>query len=195
MKERPIIFNAEMVRAILDGSKTQTRRLVKFPIKDINIGCELSGNELAAEIATGDYSNSKVGMPGDRLWVRETFAVGLCTKSTMAYRATHKPIDLDEGWDEVIKWRPSIHMPRWASRIQLEITNARVERLNAISEDDAMAEGMDDGTSAAAIAVGWFERPQRAFQRLWEQIYGEDSWASNPWVWVIEFKRVEGGAA
>jgi hypothetical protein len=127
--------------------------------------------------------------------VRETFAVGLCTKSTMAYRATHKPIDLDEGWDEVIKWRPSIHMPRWASRIQLEITGARVERLNAISEDDAMAEGMDDGTSAAAIAVGWFEKPQRAYQRLWEQMYGEDSWASNPWVWVIQFKRVEGGAA
>ena len=128
---------------------------------------------------------------GDRLWVKETFAPGLCTKSAIAYRATHKPSDLDEGWDEQIKWTPSIHMSRSFSRINLEITDVRVERLNDINEQDALAEGMDDGTSQAAIAVGWFEQPRRAFRRLWEKIYGQESWGSNPWVWVVEFKQVQ----
>ncbi|MEQ4652934.1 hypothetical protein AB7092_07985 [Providencia rettgeri] len=128
---------------------------------------------------------------GDRIWVRETFQVGLCTKSTFAYKATHKPSDLDEGWDEVIKWKPSTQMPRWASRITLEITNIRVERLQSISEEDAKAEGYDNSQSDAANSIGWFEKPIRAFRRDWENINGTDGWNSNPWVWVIEFKKVE----
>ncbi|MDX4250090.1 hypothetical protein SGU18_09105, partial [Klebsiella pneumoniae] len=99
-------------------------------------------------------------------------------------------------------WRPSIHMPRWASRILLEITDVRVERLNAISEEDATAEGVPPAGSLLPDYPGTFLTPKGdfatakvAFQRLWESIYGEESWKANGWVWVISFKRVEGGAA
>lgn len=102
MKERPILFNAEMVQAILSGRKTQTRRVIKLPLIDKNMGCELSGNELAGEVSAGDYRNCPLGQPGDQLWVRETFATGLCTKTTKAYKATHKAEDLEEGWLEKI---------------------------------------------------------------------------------------------
>ncbi|HHQ4661793.1 TPA: hypothetical protein ACSPZY_002222 [Aeromonas veronii] len=204
MTERPVIFNGEMVRAILAGRKTQTRRIMKpqpeampdkpgeywWPAKRFESMLQLSyfndpvTKELAADACP-------FGGIGDRLWVKETFAPGLCTKSAIAYRATHKPSDLDEGWDEQIKWTPSIYMSRSFSRIKLEITDVRVERLNDINEQDALAEGMDDGTSPAAIAAGWFEKPRRAFRRLWERIYGQESWDSNPWVWVAEFKQVQ----
>jgi hypothetical protein len=90
-----------------------------------------------------------------------------------------------------LKWTPSIHMPRWASRITLEIVSVRVERLQDITEECAKAEGCDNSNSEAAITVGWYERPRSAFIRLWESINGADSWLSNPWVWVVEFKRVE----
>lgn len=200
MKERPIIFNTEMVKVILDGRKTQTRRIIKpqptlsntsgFNWKGAAYGLGFNDKETNRNFA--NTNACQLGKVGDRLWVRETFAQGLCTESTLAYKATHKPEDLEEGWFEQIKWTPSIHMPRWASRINLEITNVRVERLKDISEEDALAEGMDNGTSYAAMAAGWYEKPQRAFQRLWTQIYGEESWSGNPWVWVIEFKQ--GGA-
>ena len=232
MKERPIIFNAEMVRAILDGRKTQTRRFVPewqlprltkqdagdYPDtrwmaiaqRDRRWGFGVFGATEESCAAQLTESLCPFGSRDDRLWVRETFAVGLCTKSTMAYRATHKPEDLDEGWDERIRWKPSIHMPRWASRIQLEITDARVERLKDISNNDAQAEGMtftDYGLDRFGNQrPGWLWRKSShheeclgsakwAFANLWESIYGEESWRSNPWVWVIEFKRVEGGAA
>lgn len=209
MKERPIIFNDAMVRAIIEGKKTQTRRIIKSPAKNMQAmghgvityrepGDKWYGDHVYSmrnrrgvwEDFTKEQFIAKCpfGQPGDRLWVRETFATGLCTPDTMAYRATHKQSDLEEGWFEPIKWTPSIHMPRWAARIILEITGVRVERLNDISNDDALAEGMDDGTSEAALATGWFEKPRRAFRRLWEQIYGQESWDANPWVWVIEFK-------
>lgn len=185
MRERGMIFNAEMVRAILNGSKTQTRRPVKSPIRDINFDCELSGNELAGELSAGNYQNSVFGKPGDRIWVRETFAKGLCTKSTLAYRATHKPEDLEDGFWETIKWTPSIHMPSWASRILLEITSVRVERLQAITLGDICKE----------IGCGLYDfRPAtygfQVWEDLWKSIYGEKSWQANSWVWVIEFKRV-----
>ena len=188
MKERPILFNAEMVKAILSGRKTQTRRVIKLPLIDKDMGCELAGNELAGEIAAGDYSNCPLGQPGDQLWVREAFATGLCTKTTMAYKATHKAEDLEEGWLEKIKWRPSIHMPRWASRINLLITGVRVERLNDISQEDAKSEGCCYGRGGGVpdLAVS----PADHFPTLWESIYGIKSWAANPWVWVIEFERV-----
>ncbi|ENH0814092.1 hypothetical protein ABV228_003942 [Escherichia coli] len=212
MKERGMIFNGEMVRAILDGRKTQTRRPVKFPVHDKNLGCELAGNELAGELSAGNYLNSAFGKPGDRIWVRETFCPVDDTQyggeKWVDYRATPKfEASHPAGWDsapndaEALKWRPSIHMPRWASRILLEITDVRVERLNAISEEDARAEGIIDG---GCLNCGEPEpcgcaNPEPdatdAFAYLWQSIYGQESWNDNPWVWVISFKRVEGGAA
>ncbi len=200
MTERGMIFNAEMVRAILDGRKTQTRRPVKFPVHDKNLGCELAGNELAGELSAGNYLSSAFGKPGDRIWVRETWNKygGLLT-----YRADHDWIgDMRKEKVCTAKWVPSIHMPRWASRILLEITDVRVERLNAISEEDATAEGVPPAGSLLPDYPGTFLTPKGdfatakvAFQRLWESIYGEESWKANGWVWVISFKRVEGGAA
>ncbi|MHB4675770.1 morphogenetic protein [Klebsiella pneumoniae] len=219
MKERGMIFNGEMVRAILDGRKTQTRRPVKFPVHDKNLGCELAGNELAGELSAGNYLNSAFGKPGDRIWVRETFQGPLFDYEQMdayledssrfetpefcqyAADGGHRPEYQDADDNLRHGWRPSIHMPRWASRILLEITDVRVERLNAISEEDARAEGIIDG---GCLNCGEPEpcgcaNPEPdatdAFAYLWQSIYGQENWNANPWVWVIEFKRVEGGAA
>ncbi|ECK3196411.1 hypothetical protein JMC62_004601 [Salmonella enterica] len=202
MKERGMIFNAEMVRAILDGRKTQTRRPVKFPLIDKNMGCELAGNELAGELAAHNYWNSPYGKPGDRIWVRETFRVHsrATDVATLVYRAsvrnswteqTHRvPIAVCDKPATPEKWTPSIHMPRWASRILLEITDVRVERLRDLSEEDAKSEGITP--PAGGVLPGWEYRIN--FRDLWMDIYGTDSWEANPWVWVIEFKRVEGAA-
>ncbi|MCM5810895.1 hypothetical protein M4C97_10190 [Klebsiella pneumoniae] len=232
MTERGMIFNGEMVRALLDDRKTQTRRPVKFPVHDKNLGCELAGNELAGELSAGNYLNSAFGKPGDRIWVRETWAIlgnedGCCIdweeklckaderSAARIYRASceQRPgnyglwsIPDDADWKPHTKdyqyegaWRPSIHMPRWASRILLEITNVRVERLNSISEEDAQAEGMEltgwRPTYSDPDSGGEVLTPYDNFAQLWESIYGEESWKANPWVWVIEFKRVEGGEA
>lgn len=198
-KERGMIFNAEMVRAILSGQKTQTRRIVKNVSSD---NCMT----LTKPIKTRDGVYTHVmdapkhglcphGNVGDRIWVRETFAKGLSTKSTLAFRATHKPEDLEDGFWETIKWTPSIHMPRWASRILLEITNVRVERLNDISEQDAIAEGIERYNDDGIVYYGPYGkgdcRPERAFSDLWKSIYGDESWEKNPWVWCISFKRVQ----
>lgn len=214
MKERGMIFNAEMVRALLSGRKTQTRRPVKFPVHDKNLGCELAGNELAGELSAGNYLNSAFGKPGDRIWVREAFRVHsrATDVATLVYKAsernswteqTHRvPVAVCNKPATPEKWTPSLHMPRWASRILLEITDVRVERLNAISEEDATAEGVPPAGSLLPDYPGTFLTPKGdfatakvAFQRLWESIYGEESWKANGWVWVISFKRVEGGAA
>ncbi|EPV0698977.1 MULTISPECIES: hypothetical protein [Klebsiella pneumoniae complex] len=213
MTERGMIFNGEMVRAILDGRKTQTRRPVKFPVHDKNLGCELAGNELSGELSAGNYLNSAFGKPGDRIWVREAFRVHsrATDVATLVYKAsernswteqTHRvPVAVCNKPATPEKWTPSLHMPRWASRILLEITNVRVERLNAISEEDARAEGIIDG---GCLNCGEPEpcgcaKPEPdatdAFAYLWQSIYGQENWNANPWVWVIEFKRVEGGAA
>ena len=200
--DRPILFSAPMVRAILDGSKTQTRRVVK-PRKDLGIGCELAPCELAGEVNAGDYSNSRY-RPGDRLWVREAWqhlqnqngelAATLNPKSCREcfYRADESdPRSLPMSG----KWRPSIHMPRWASRITLEITGVRVERLQDISESDAIAEGIERVTVKTGATVYPFGNQYShdsvaAYSHLWEAINGTGSWAANPWVWVVEFKRV-----
>ncbi|WP_316437967.1 hypothetical protein [Klebsiella pneumoniae] len=222
MKERGMIFNGEMVRAILDGRKTQTRRPVRFPVLDKNLGCELAGNELAGELSAGNYLNSAFGRPGDRIWVRETWAIlgnedGCCIdweeklckaderSAARIYRASceQEPgnyglwsIPDDANWKPHTKdhqyegaWRPSIHMPRWASRILLEITDVRVERLQSITLGDICKE----------VGCGLYDfRPAtygfQVWEELWKSIYGAENWQANPWVWVIEFKRVEGGA-
>ncbi|MDG0306798.1 hypothetical protein MXT24_02260 [Klebsiella pneumoniae] len=201
MKERGMIFNGEMVRAILDGRKTQTRRPVKFPVHDKNLGCELAGNELAGELSAGNYLNSSFGKPGDRIWVREAFRVHsrATDVATLVYKAsernswteqTHRvPVAVCNKPATPEKWTPSIHMPRWASRILLEITDVRVERLQEITLGDICKE----------IGCGLYDfRPAthgfQVWEELWQSIYGAENWNANPWVWVIEFKRVEGGA-
>lgn len=206
MLERGMIFNAEMVRAILDGRKTQTRRPVRFPVLDKNLGCELAGNELAGELSAGNYLNSAFGKPGDRIWVRETFRVHsrATDVATLVYKAsvrnywteqTHRvPVSVCNKPATPEKWTPSLHMPRWASRILLEITGVRVERLNAISEENAASEGMAQfrGGFWKHYQPGWTQHQLSArgsFVTLWKSIYDEESWQSNPWVWVIEFKR------
>lgn len=215
--ERGMIFNGEMVRAILDGRKTQTRRPVKFPVHDKNLGCELAGNELAGELSAGNYLNSAFGKPGDRIWVREAFQGPLFDYDLMdsyckdptpfekpefcVYKADGVPAPEFYDADDELHccWRPSIHMPRWASRITLEITDVRVERLNAISQEDAQAEGMEltgwRPTYSDPDSGGEVMTPYDNFAELWSSIYGEERWKANPWVWVISFKRVEGGAA
>lgn len=200
MKERGIIFNSEMVCAILDGHKTQTRRIMN------NQPCTLSGETISVQQDdfnfrwAGDLHNDTsgwfscpLGKVGDRLWVRETFKTGVCTESTIAYKATHKPSDLEEGWYEEIKWTPSIHMPRWASRITLEITDVRVERLNDISQSDAIAEGAPPShptIDAISRECGFPDFSRSWFGQTWWHIYGKKNWQDNPWVWVIEFKRI-----
>ncbi|ELF6917783.1 hypothetical protein RA591_004863, partial [Salmonella enterica] len=142
------------------------------------------------------------GEIGDRIWVRETFRVHsrATDVATLVYRAsvrnswteqTHRvPIAVCDKPATPEKWTPSIHMPRWASRILLEITDVRVERLRDLSEEDAKSEGITP--PAGGVLPGWEYRIN--FRDLWMDIYGTDSWEANPWVWVIEFKRVEGAA-
>ncbi|EQC1581285.1 hypothetical protein ACY2PL_003565 [Klebsiella oxytoca] len=197
MIERGMIFNAEMVRAILDGRKTQTRRPVKFPVLDRNLGCELAGNELAGELAAGNYLNSAFGKPGNRIWVRETWTPESIDAEDGSYSPDYRATANGQPLDG--RWTPAIHMPRWASRILLEISEVRVERLNAISEHDAQAEGVVKlrGGFWQHYQPGWTQHQLSArgsFVTLWKSIYGEESWNSNPWVWVIEFKRIEGGS-
>lgn len=194
MKERGIIFNAEMVRAILDGRKTQTRRVMN------NQPCTLSGETISVQQDdfnfrwAGDLHNDTsgwfpcpLGKVGDRLWVRETFKTGVCTESTIAYKATHRPSDLEEGWYEEIKWTPSIHMPRWASRITLEITDVRVERLKDAGDTEFKAEGYPlkrELTGGSMDPFCWF-------RNLWDSVSPTNfKYEDNPWVWVIEFKRI-----
>ena len=187
VKERGMIFNDEMVRAILGGNKTQTRRIVEE---------KFYGRAVAAELLA---KHCPYGQPGDRIWVRETYRVhGKATDvATLVYRAsvrnswteqTHRvPVEVcNKPVSE--KWTPSIHMPRWASRILLEITDVRVERLHDMSEEDAKAEGATPAMykitpSEAVYRVG--------FGDIWRSIYGQDNWLSNPLVWVIEFKRIQ----
>ncbi len=201
MKERPILFSTPMVQAILDGRKTMTRRVIDFKKIAKKAGCSkgtlaYSNTFNSWAVVDGNGSadmclvNCPYGQPGDRLWVRETFAV---SSSGSIYRADTMLDSCTKG-DISWKWKPSIFMPRWASRITLEITNVRVERLQDTSEDDARAEGVE------RFASGWknytdfavvCQTARAAFRTLWESINGPGSWNANPWVWVVEFRRIE----
>ncbi|ECM8230956.1 hypothetical protein YG56_21095 [Salmonella enterica subsp. enterica serovar Kentucky] len=222
MKERGMIFNAEMVRAILEGRKTQTRRPVK-PQPELTERSGFSWNGAVFGSGSDDRETNRnfahvkcpFGKPGYRIWVRETFRVHsrATDVATLVYRASVR-----NSWTEQTrrvpvavcnkpaipeKWTPSIHMPRWASRITLEITDVRVERLHSISERDALREGLfqlpASGRYCLQPGMQYFgmasSSAKEVYSWLWASIYGEESWAANPWVWVIEFKRVEGGAA
>lgn len=221
IKERGIIFNGEMVRAILDGRKTQTRRVIK--------NCTVGRDEISPFIKIGNFSGHypddlpeviknccPFGQVGERLYVREAWGVvshsfdddGLMTDwiPDRPAKAIHEmPYgrgyynghaiyaadgdftwgDDDGGGDGRSCWNPSIHMPKAASRITLEITDIRVERLNDISEEDAKAEGAP--TECCVIGDKHF----LGFRSLWKSIYGEDSWQSNPFVWVISLRKLE----
>lgn len=172
-----MLFSAPMVRAILASTKTQTRRVAK----------EFAGrDDLDAILRSYPRQNGcPYGQPGDRLWVRETF-------SGPHFR-TGEPPSLWHNFDELHYWAdgnpadgdwtrpiPSIHMPRWASRITLEITGVRVERLHDISEADAASEGIPPNGPPPTVG----------YHALWEQIHGPNSWDVNPWVWVVDFKRL-----
>lgn len=207
IKERPILFSAPMVRALLDGSKTQTRRIVK-PLKDSNFGIQLAPCEIAGEVnKSGRIDLCPYGKVGDRLWVRETTKADYDTSDTVVlakYSADDAYVfyDHDDEHKQCIDhwWYskdvcPSIHMPRDKSRINLEITAVRVERLNDISESDAKNEGAPDyeeGVDTPPPDDGEYKWSYvTSFQRLLESINGAGSWQENPWVWVVEFKVVK----
>ncbi len=202
MKERPILFSAPMIRALLAGTKTQTRRIAK-PVRHPDLGNVYAPGALVLEHEPQHVIDRccPYGRPGDRLWVREAFmhepadycweaSVSIpCRPAETVYRADFPNSQPGEGW------KPSIHMPRNLSRILLEITSVRVERLQDISEEDAYAEGIEqtdfiEDAEHQEPATG--APPGRyAYRALWEDINGPDSWAQNPWVWVVEFKRVQ----
>lgn len=236
MKDRPILFSGPMVKAILEGRKTQTRRVVKLPAGYIHQNVDLTrlqdGFPDGTRPVFGDCDcepnafsvRNPHGQPGDRLWVKETW--GLCSH--------HDPTDWCGGsirgvseselreqflvehrqnWithPDSAYWRPSIFMPRWASRITLEITGVRLERLNEISEADAKAEGLKAITKDGEMFKygipdrdglpgtddygwpwkQWRRDPREAYRTLWGTINGPGSWDANPFVWVVEFKRI-----
>lgn len=226
MREYPILFSGEMVRALLDGRKTQTRRVIKpQPTRMAYAGGVFSMGAIGFVGDEGKTFLCPYGKPGDRLWVRETWApmcrnadpICQCTED-YEYRENHYieyradtgnpypgqwPIDEARGNPDAPKWCPSIHMPRWASRITLDVVRVRVERLQEISRDDAIAEGLYSFTSnlgaknsspvrfysASKGDEGGYMNPVEAFENLWDSINAKRGygWDVNPWVWVIEF--------
>jgi hypothetical protein len=234
MKKRPILFSGPMVRAILEGRKTQTRRVMKpqpetyeeswtgdcFHIHFANgkVTSDSGGGERATRHLFAE-KHCRYGAPGDKLWVRETWchkadddgrevynSEGNFDPSCFHYYAdgtTVMSMDADGSYEfnkdgsEKSPWKPSIHMPRWASRITLDVKSVRVERLQDISEEDAMAEGIQiapqfcgigfDGHPVESSRIDW--APTDYFEELWESINGTGSWEQNPWVWVIEFSK------
>ena len=197
MKERPILFRGPMVRAILEGRKTMTRRVVADKHMPLVFAAALPAL----------HESCPYGQPGDRLWVRESFqplfADGIENHwetnwktgkgYAISYPATdgiQEFVDADDNISSACK--PSIPMPRWASRILLEITAIRVERLQDISEADARAEGAPlELGELERLILGAKAKYRSGFVRLWQSINGEQSWHENPWVWVVEFKRVQ----
>lgn len=222
MKERPILFSAPMVVALLAGTKTQTRRLVKPQpegerglLRMRGMGGFAAPHVVAAVAAGGGFN--PYGVPGDRLWVKETWRpvasiprrlnhYGLRIESVQ-YAADRglETRQVARGWKKPKAAKTGnvspLFMPRWASRLTLEVTSVRVERLNAIAEAGAIAEGIlrvglpKDRRPLWQVGHEQHESAVAAYSALWESINGPGSWDANPWCWVIEFRRVDGGAA
>ena len=208
MIERPILFQGAMVRALLAGTKTQTRRIVKPRVVPIVEECFRVNGKWCNH--TFDYDLvglSPYGCPSNRLWVKETFRVnGTMAGPKITYAAdgaTHVPAGCPDDCTDWVAddnhWRPSIFMRRYASRASLEVTAVRVERLNAITEVDAIAEGIEERFDGQYLDYDWklkdgsirtYGDPRESYRSLWQSINGPDSWARNPGVWVIEFRRV-----
>lgn len=239
MKDHPMLFSAPMILALLAGNKTQTRRIVKpQPTTKPFWGCV--GGKGFGFFDDLTPIRCQYGQPGDRLWVRETWQYADWTEDGYPFIGYHADgerllveTNIPEEWSERLtgiwadlsaeenyrienraadrRWRPSIHMPRWASRINLEIVSVRVERLQDISEAAAIAEGLKGITKDGKLIkygipdadgypgtddIGWpwenwCASPIDAYCSLWESINGAGSWDANPWVWVIEFKVVK----
>ncbi len=215
MKERPILFSATMIRALLDGTKTQTRRVVKWRGLEPGLNLQFSGLSVERHgsnyVLTSPTRDSHAyrsipqpcpyGQPGDRLWVRETFAEHP-RFADVAYRADGEEFEDSDGFLWEPKWRPSIHMPRKLSRIVLEVTEVTVQRLEDITDDDAVDEGIRPLPLQESAVLPWWtadvsagpklhaRTPVAAYGKLWESINGEGSWYTNPWVWCISFRRV-----
>jgi hypothetical protein len=218
-RERPILFSSEMVRAILEGRKTQTRRVLRVQptrwetVAHFCTGADHLGWSFYKRRGDGCWENRErfycpYGKPGDRLWVRETFAAQIITANGYDHdgpaigrmRDKSKPVlyRADPMYDGMTSgefawsWEPSIHMPRWASRINLEITEVRVQRLRDINCGDAAAEGVIDPDYDPSQA-DWQVMGKHPFVELWDSINGKKdgcSWADNPWVWALTFRRV-----
>lgn len=218
-KDRPILFSAPMVRAILAGTKTQTRRIVKPQPSNEAAACSrMVSTERGLIYSFHDSRGVPVpwrmdipegyipsnagpfrhighcpyGVPGDRLWVRETWGVAFGVGCAgIAYRADNVGDEWDVNLDELQHghWRPSIHMPREHSRITLEITDVHVHRLQEISDVEAFAEGIQSFVDSNRSASG-DGTARGAFKALWQSINGDGSWNANPWVWALTFKRI-----
>lgn len=221
MKERPTLFNGDVVRAILDGRKTQARRVIKGEPNKV-----LWNPIMLAGYAgwTDDHGNPvrcPYGNPGDQLWVRETWKFydgytagakggehkldrkGYSSWSEIVYKSGGESKRFNrapmESWDKyptwernrnVAPWKPSIHMPRWASRIQLEVKSVRVERVQNISDADAKAEGFEPPADAPEVVEQIGTYSQMLFAGAWESL-SPGSWSQNDWVWVVEFERID----
>lgn len=203
MKAKPIIFDGESVRAILENRKTLTRRVIKpQPESDLYWNAVVVGGNGGWTDRHGDSWSCPHGEPSDRLWVRETWGavsphedLAPLEECTIEYRADKPNDPYPGGWPaeeareypDAPRWQSPIHMPRWASRITLQITDVRVERLQEITDDDALAEGVDRTNSSIPTY------PIQRFQRRWDSLNAKNGWPweSNPWIWVIQFKRLE----
>lgn len=215
VRERPILFSGPMVKAILAGRKTQTRRIVSRvsgfgSVRQFNVSIT-PGYDWQFRCRRGLWQDVRMeqllgwcpyGQVGDRLWVRETWAR---SRNNWLYRADAgngtKPSELVDDWDWDYSccdiWRPSIHMPRRAARLFLEVTGVRVERLRDISESNAIAEGATEAVNPeydpSDPGDNLPHSHKSVFAELWKKINGPESWDANPWVWVVEFQKTEGG--
>ena len=201
MKEHPILFNSEMVRAILDGRKTQTRRVVKGnknPVDDMLNGLiEFDGEKaiFAHQTHADNYTTQSIKCPfgkvGDRLWVRETWRQPEDFEGYDRGAVLYAVSEMDAG----AKWKPSIHMPRYASRITLEITDIRVEKVQDINEENCLKEGIEKYFDDGVYYYGEYDKGhcdyKHVFKTLWDSMNKKHTWESNPYVWVIEFRRLE----
>ncbi len=184
MKERPIIFNGSMVKAIFDGKKTMTRRVIR-PQPPCSLSIIRTNPLIWTYTCSEDEWKCPFGIIGDLLWVREKFNLSKPFTGNLEHDLTHFDVHYyatdNEHYRDNDRWKPSIHMPRWASRITLEITEVRVERLKTIPISDAAKEGCPEDLRGNSLI--WFAN-------IWDSIYGKEAWEKNPFVWVLTFKRV-----